>query len=1233
MSQQCNVLLGEKIAKGDAVCVTDFDTANKRPTVKRATHDNLATSKTVFGIAENDSVPGDNASVESVFVLVTGEVAENDITLLGAGASRIIVTDFSNPEVNKQCRLKRIDNPQLPDSSKPFPGGFSEGFVVGTCDEKGNLIIQPRHSSYETGFVKAHNVRAYGAVSDWNGTKGTDNLDAFNKAIQAAANDYQDSTYPIKIVADGWFYLSNTLHIPRGIILEGSGNGDPTHRPGTMLVFPANVTGIRIHSNVDNDIPPELTVTGVGGALSQIRNLTVHCNEKRGYPPLRDGKVTPPYGFNGHGIHSSITCVIRDVTVTNFAENGIWIEAADPRFPGAKSNAAGTHIINTNSNDNGAHGFHFIGFNANVCLIEMCYADENWGNGFREEGGSGNTYVACFGQGNLGERAAYPDGAPIGFDKDDKNHDFYVVYDDRNKSNQSTFFGCYSEGSIDHIYAPAGAIGGGLSEGTFAADSNGFSLSSGGIVNIGPLITEYKFDPDGPRVEIGDCTKNNRALTFQARKDELPVDFLYFVYRPTIEPSAEIQLPLNWWEFQSNNVSRSIVRFPTARSEVRQPAPWMPNGLFIGMDDPINLNHPPIHMTAALSLPKDLTYDRGDIVWGTQPAAGESIGQVCITGGTQMSEFPLLTDTELLKDDTTVMLVSSSSDDYWLKLFKKGQYVTIGDKSDVYKVTKIPLHNQQIEISPGAAAVIPKGALVAFTSQTVDIVKKDDKTVKVKLNKDVYPTVYSRLMIGQYVTIGDAPDVYKIGKVTSPTIDVESINPPILGAQVPIPKGAAIQINDIKTKEKIEPGQIKITVNKTDGIVVGQNIIIGRGQDQLGNRFIYRIINIGQGTIDIELINPPIIGAQIPIPIGAAIRINGNITGIQTKEKIEPGQIKIPIDKTDGIVVGQNITIGDGQDQLKNPFVYEIIKIDPGINPTIDIKSINPPIIGAQVTIAIGIFIQIDGIQTTAEIKLGNTIIPIDKTDGIVVGQNITIGNGQDQLKNPFVYKIIKIDPEIKPTIEIESINEPIPRAQTFIPIGTVIQIADNTVTDIETVANIKPGETIAIDITDGIAVGQNITFVTKDSKDQKGDPFVYKIIKIDPGTIEILDPTTGRPTTAKADVTAAKAIQFSPAVFSTFGTVENIGKSTSYSANQTLKHSDRYVSVTVTELTMILPDSPRDGQTHSIKSKAGVSTKVIASTAATGDVLIDGTLTVVIESLENRTFRYSIATKEWEIR
>ena len=139
------------IAAGDAVCVTGFDTGAvlSRPIVARATAANLAISKTVFGVARG----APNPSGGVISVNVSGEVAENAITSLGPGTSRVIATDIYKPLEQHQCKLKRIERP---DGSE---------HVVGTCDENGNLAVQPK-ASRDTSSQHVFNIKSYGAIGD-----------------------------------------------------------------------------------------------------------------------------------------------------------------------------------------------------------------------------------------------------------------------------------------------------------------------------------------------------------------------------------------------------------------------------------------------------------------------------------------------------------------------------------------------------------------------------------------------------------------------------------------------------------------------------------------------------------------------------------------------------------------------------------------------------------------------------------------------------------------------------------------------------------------------------------------------------------------------------------------------------------------------------------------------------------------------------------------------------------
>jgi hypothetical protein len=100
------------------------------------------------------------------------------------------------------------------------------------------------------------------------------------------------------------------------------------------------------------------------------------------------------------------------------------------------------------------------------------------------------------------------------------------------------------------------------------------------------------------------------------------------------------------------------------------------------------------------------------------------------------------------------------------------------------------------------------------------------------------------------------------------------------------------------------------------------------------------------------------------------------------------------------------------------------------------------------------------------------------------------------------------------------------------------------------------------------------------------------------------------------------------PPVFAKLAPID--ATSTSYAVSTALTLADRWVTVTVTGRTMTLPASPVDGQTHSIRSIAAVSTTVDTSGGALN---IDGAATATVAAATNKNFRYSSARGEWEAR
>lgn len=222
---QCTVT--GAIAIGDAVCVVGFDTTLNRPQVARASVANLRKSGTVLGLVESV----DSATVD---VCVAGEVAPNAVTSLGTGASRMVVTDFAAATDESQCRLKRID-----DTS----GGIarSERFVVGTADPNGNVAVQPRHNSDETGFAKVFNVRAYGAMG-----LGGDDTAAIKAAI-AAATAAASGTDALVYFPPGVYGLAEEIRVDASLLeLRGGGvvaGGGASHI-GTTLKATASMRSV-----------------------------------------------------------------------------------------------------------------------------------------------------------------------------------------------------------------------------------------------------------------------------------------------------------------------------------------------------------------------------------------------------------------------------------------------------------------------------------------------------------------------------------------------------------------------------------------------------------------------------------------------------------------------------------------------------------------------------------------------------------------------------------------------------------------------------------------------------------------------------------------------------------------------------------------------------------------------------------------------------------------------------
>ena len=254
-------------------------------------------------------------------------------------------------------------------------------------------------------------VRWFGAKADWTlpGDRlpgepvdpPTDDLPAFNAAIAAVGTRVQLSNFIFntsrkagKVVAEGFFFLSNTLHITKAVELVGAGNSDLSldagpWRPATVLAFPDNTTGIRIHSEHRDDSPD-----GGSGNHAAIRDLMIVCTLLE-RPDCAN--IPKP---EGHGIHASAPFSVENVTIQNFWGNGINIVAEDVVGQEA-GNADGSYLENCNVGQCGCDGFHLRGIDAQACVISRCSGVANGRVGFFDAT-FGNTYLGCHSEGNKG---------------------------------------------------------------------------------------------------------------------------------------------------------------------------------------------------------------------------------------------------------------------------------------------------------------------------------------------------------------------------------------------------------------------------------------------------------------------------------------------------------------------------------------------------------------------------------------------------------------------------------------------------------------------------------------------------------------------------------------------------------------------------------------------------------------------------------------------------------------
>ncbi len=212
-------------------------------------------------------------------------------------------------------------------------------------------------------------------------------LAALRSRAVNASNTYQ-GLEPLRF-PPGQFEFADTIDITGGtFIIEGCASGLANGR-GTILKFPAGVTGIRtqLHDTAGADATD---TDHYSGTASIIRGLYLIG------------------GFAGseaeaHGIHLRSRAIIENCVIANFAGDGIYSRASATGSPRGNTNNS---IVRSCRIENCRNGMFIDGTDANIWTITGVDVSLNRQWGIWDSSFLGNTYVGCHSASNGYENGA-----------------------------------------------------------------------------------------------------------------------------------------------------------------------------------------------------------------------------------------------------------------------------------------------------------------------------------------------------------------------------------------------------------------------------------------------------------------------------------------------------------------------------------------------------------------------------------------------------------------------------------------------------------------------------------------------------------------------------------------------------------------------------------------------------------------------------------------------------------
>lgn len=201
--------------------------------------------------------------------------------------------------------------------------------------------------------------------------------DTSNDAYPAIANMIAYCEAPINVAAmyngvtmsqkkiyypSGFYYSKGTITHAYGITVSGA-DREGRFTWNTVIFFPGGVAGLKNY-----------------GRQSYFNNLYLNGPQS----------IDSTGAFQQvNGIYINAETVLHYMSVGYFSGHGIWVDGNSLQNPDECS------LWRCSANDNGLHGFWINGPNGNVCKVQECNSDGNFGCGFLDTSQLGNTYDTC----------------------------------------------------------------------------------------------------------------------------------------------------------------------------------------------------------------------------------------------------------------------------------------------------------------------------------------------------------------------------------------------------------------------------------------------------------------------------------------------------------------------------------------------------------------------------------------------------------------------------------------------------------------------------------------------------------------------------------------------------------------------------------------------------------------------------------------------------------------------